>query len=50
MDYKKELQGLEKDDLKRIVHRLNVSGVYKLRKDKLLKAIQQCPEKEIKKV
>ena len=49
MDYEKELQGLDKDDLKRIGRRLNISGVYKLRKDELVEAIRQCPEKEIKK-
>jgi acylphosphatase len=49
MDYEKELQGLDKDDLKRIGRRLNISGVYKLRKDELVEAIRQCPAKEIKK-
>lgn len=48
MDYKRRLQELNKDGLKKLAGRLKILGYSKMKKGELLNAIQQHSKKEIK--
>jgi tetratricopeptide (TPR) repeat protein len=49
MVYIKKLQELNRDELKNLAKKLNITGYSNLKRDELLKAIQECPDSEIKK-
>lgn len=49
MDFRQKLQGFDKDKPREVARKHNISGANKLRKDELIEAIQQCPEKEMRK-